>query len=241
MTDFNSTLLKKETIANGTMAFYFSKPDNFSYQPGQHASLNMVNPKETDSEGNSRTFSFISIPADSEMAFATRMRDTAFKRNLKNNTLNQEFEIKDPRGSMVLPVDTKRQLVFLAGGIGITPFMSMIRYSASIQFPHKIFFFYSNRTREDAPFIEELQQIAGRFANFKFIPTWTKKRPADQETEGESGYITSEILHKYIKDLGNSIYYVAGPSIMVKGMTNILQAAGIGFVFIKSEDFGEYK
>lgn len=75
-------LLSRVEVAKGTMAFHFEKPPGFDFKPGQSADLTLLNPPETDSEGNTRTFSIVSAPFEDQLMFATRMRDTAFKREL---------------------------------------------------------------------------------------------------------------------------------------------------------------
>jgi len=80
---YGSKLLNRVEIAEGTMAFYVEKPSQFDFKPGQSADVTLVNPPETDSEGNTRTFSIASSPFENQLMFGTRMRDTAFKRSLK--------------------------------------------------------------------------------------------------------------------------------------------------------------
>ena len=77
-----SKLLNRVEVAQDTMAFHFEKPAGFDFKPGQSADLTLMNPPETDSEGNTRTFSIASAPFEDHLMFATRMRDTAFKRSL---------------------------------------------------------------------------------------------------------------------------------------------------------------
>jgi ferredoxin-NADP reductase len=239
MADFQSKLIRKEAVANGTMAFYFEKPEGLTYVAGQHPTVRLVSPPETDEEGNERTFSFITIPANNEIGFATRMRDTAFKRTLKNATEGLPVQIINPRGSMVLPKDTARPLVFLAGGIGITPLISMVRQAAEEKSEQKIYLFYANRTKQDAAFFTELEELAKENSNFTFIPTLTQEDPA--QWQGETGHIAGEMLKKYLPNLENTIYYLAGPTGMVQGMMDMLSQAGVDPIFIKSEDYGEYK
>lgn len=239
MADFHAKLIRKEEVAEGTMAFYLEKPEDLTYSAGQHPTFQILNPVETDEEGDSRTFSFITIPSDKEIGFATRMRDTAFKRNLKNATPGLEMMIKNPRGSMILPADTKRPLVFLAGGIGITPLLSMIREASFQKSEQKITLFYANRTIAQAAFFKQLEQLAKDNPNFTFIPVMTQE---DQSIwHGETGHITKAMLKKYIPTTDNTLFYLAGPTGMVTAMTQMLTDAGIDPLFIKSEDYGEYK
>ena len=83
MAGYQPKLLNRVEVAEGTMAFHFEKPPGFDFKPRQAADLILLNPPETDSEGNVRTFSTASVPFEDQLVFATRRRDTAFKRSLK--------------------------------------------------------------------------------------------------------------------------------------------------------------
>src|SRR5437879_5944796 len=124
---FRTKLLRRSSVAEGTMAFHFAKPSEFSFKAGQAADLTLLKPPETDSEGNIRTFSIASPPFEEQLTFATRMRDTAFKRSLKKISLGTEVKIDSPMGSFTLHKNSSKPAVFLAGGIGITPFISIVR------------------------------------------------------------------------------------------------------------------
>src|SRR5207248_5642008 len=138
-------LLNRVEVAEGTMAFYFEKPSRFDFKPGQSADLTLANPPETDSEGNTRTFSIASPPFENHLMFATRMRDTAFKRSLRKAPLGTEIKIDPPTGSFTLHKNSAKAAVLLAGGIGITPFLSMVRQADHDALPHKLHLFCSNR------------------------------------------------------------------------------------------------
>ena len=150
---YRSKLLSRVEIAEGTMAFHFEKPSQFDYRPGQSADVTLSSPPETDSEGNVRTFSIASSPFENHLIFATRMRDTAFKRSLKKVPLGTQVMIGSAMGSFTLHKNSARPAVFLAGGIGITPFISIVRQADHDRLPHKLYLFYSNRRPEDAPFL----------------------------------------------------------------------------------------
>src|SRR5258708_14324050 len=107
------------------------------------------------------------------MEIAPRMRDTAFKRVLKPMPPGTPITIDGPMGSMTLQNDSSRPAVFLAGGIGITPFISMARRAAHEKLPHKIFLFYSNHKPADAPFLRELTDLQNENHNYKLIATMT--------------------------------------------------------------------
>lgn len=239
MTTITTTLVRKEDVAEGTMAFYLQKPEDFSYVPGQHADFRIIDPSETDDEGDSRTFSFVTTPDQNEIGFTTRMRDTAFKRILKQASPGLQIEVKNPRGSMVLPDNPTRPLVFLAGGIGITPLISMVRRATKTASSQKITLFYANRTIAQTAFLEDLHQMAEQNPNFTFVPTMTQEDPGSWK--GETGRVSQDMLKKYLPTLQNTAYYLAGPTGMVKGMTDLLSSLGVDSLFVKSEDYGEYK
>ena len=121
---------KREAVAEGTMAFHFEKPPDFHFKAGQSIKITLIDPPQTDAEGNARTFSLVSAPFETALVIATRMRDTAFKRVLKSLPPGSAVNIEGPDGALTLHDDPARPAVFLAGGIGITPFVSMLRQAA---------------------------------------------------------------------------------------------------------------
>jgi ferredoxin-NADP reductase len=146
-------------VAERTMAFQFEKPANFIFRPGQWIDITLLNPAETDAEGNVRGFSIASAPYEDTLMVATQMRDTTFKRQLAKIALNTEFKIAGPGGNLTLHNNIARTAVFLAGGIGVTPIRSILFHAAKQRLPHRILFFFSNRRPEDAPFLADLQAL----------------------------------------------------------------------------------
>ena len=97
-----SKLMRREEVAEGTMAFHFEKPSDFNFKAGQFADVILTDPPETDAEGNTRTFSIASPPFENELMFTTRMRDTAFKRSLKTVPVGTEVRVGSAAGSFIL-------------------------------------------------------------------------------------------------------------------------------------------
>jgi ferredoxin-NADP reductase len=234
-----TTLESKEEVATGTMLFRFVKPEGFTYQAGQTVDITLIDPPETDVEGNKRTFSIASSPQDTTIAIATRMRDTSFKRTLKDMPLGTPIQIEGPIGSFTLHENATRPAVMLAGGIGITPFHSIILDATARKVPHSLILFYSNRRPEDAVFLRELTECAATNNNFTFVATMT-----DNEVEstwgGERGYIDSSMLERHIPPQSLPIYYLAGPQGMVTAMRTMLNEAGISNDDIRFEEFAGY-
>ena len=237
---YQCKLSNRVEVAEGTMAFYFEKPSRFDFKPGQSADLTLSNPPETDSEGDTRTFSIASPPFEKHLMFATRMRDTAFKRSLRKAPLGTQVKIDPPMGSFTLHKNSAKAAVFLAGGIGITPFLSIVRQVDHDRLPHKLNLFYSNRRPEDAPFLDVLQKLEKTNPNFQLACTMTEMSKSKKEWKGETGLIDQEMLSRHLTDLQGPIYYIAGPPAMVAGLRKMLVAANIDEDDIRTEDFAGY-
>lgn len=237
---YGSKLLSRVEVAEGTMAFHFEKPSQFDFKPGQSADVTLSNPPETDAEGNTRTFSIASSPFENQLMFATRMRDTAFKRSLKKVPLGTDVKIDSPMGSFTLHKNSAKPAVFLAGGIGITPFVSIVRQADHDRLPHKLYLFYSNRRPEDTAFLEALQMLEKSNPDFQLICTMTAMPQSQKEWKGETGLIDKEMLSRHLTTLRGPIYYSAGPPAMVAGMREMLVGAGVDEDDIRTEEFGGY-
>jgi ferredoxin-NADP reductase len=237
---FAIRLKKKETLAEGTMGFYFARPAGFQFKAGQYADLTLMDPPETDAEGNIRSLSIASAPEEEHLLFATRMRDTAFKRFLRNAPIETEVKMEGPMGSFTLHNNSAKPAVFLAGGIGITPFSSIVHHAAKARLPHHLYLFYSNRRPEDAAFMDILSGLEKENPNFKFIPSMSEMNKSTQKWTGETGFINREMLSRYLSALQGPIYYIAGPPAMVTAMRQMLSAAGVDEDDIRTEEFAGY-
>lgn len=240
MAIFQVKLKNKEEVANGTMAFHFDKPKDFSFKAGQFADYTLIDPPDTDEEGNIRGFSLVGAPYEDEIIFATRMRDTAFKRVLKNMDLGTELTFDGPYGSFTLQNNTAIPAVFLSGGIGITPVRSIILQATHDKTAHKLFLFYANKTPGDAAFTPDFEKAKKENPNFTFVPSMTKLPEDDKSWKGERGFFTKDMLEKYVGDLSKPIYYVCGPAGMVKSLRETLSGAGVDDDNIRSEEFSGY-
>jgi len=233
-------LKSRQEIAAGTMAFHFEKPEGFAYKAGQFADYTLINPSETDAEGNTRGFSLASTPYEDDLMLATRMRDTAFKRVLKTMEPGTELTLDAPYGSFTLHNNTQLPAVFLTGGIGVTPVRSIVLQATHNKLPHKIFLFDSNRRPEDAAFLDDLTEAQKKNPNYTFVGTMTEMEKSGREWHGETGFITKAMLLKYIDDLMLPIYYLAGPPAMVTAMRKTLGEAGVNDGNIRTEEFSGY-
>lgn len=234
-------ILKKSLIAEGTLAVRLAKPEGFAFKAGQSLDLTLLNPPETDSEGNTRAFSIASAPHEPDLLIATRLRDTAFKRVLRNAPDGVHVNIDGPFGSFTLHHDARRPAVFLMGGIGITPARSILMDASARKLPHPLYLFYSNRRPEDAAFLDELMHLEKENPNYKFVGTMTGMDASKKTWGGETGYLDKAMLMRYVPDLASPIYYLAGPPAMVGAMRRrLLNESGVNDDEVKTEEFSGY-
>lgn len=241
MANYIVKLINRLHVAEGTIACLFAKPENFTYRPGQYISLTLINPKETDSSGNTRFFSLASAPDEQELMIATRMRDSAFKRMLEKMPLGTEVELKGPYGHFTLHENLDIPAAYITGGIGITPVRSIVQHAATSKMDHPpLFLFYANHRPEEAAFLPEFINLMRENSSFHFIGTMTQLENSEEEWEGDQGYIDEEMLLKYLGDLSIPIYYISGPKTLVAAIRKILKEAGVADTNIRTEEFSGY-
>ncbi len=240
MHQFDTQLARSETIAEGTMAFHFVKPDGFRFTAGNAVDVTLVDPPRTDGKGDRRTFSIVSAPSENVVTFATRMRDSAFKGVLRSASAGTRVRLAEPSGEFTLDLGDLRPAVFLAGGIGVTPFVSMSRYAANERLARPIWLFYSNRRPEDAPFLHELTGLERRNPNYRCVPTMTGMENSAQIWSGERGFVDWAMLQRHLGKLSAAVYFIAGPPAMVEAMQQMLAAAGVGAEAVRTDEFYGY-
>jgi len=242
LASYEVALKDKQQIAEGTYAFTFERPEEFEFKAGQHVRMSLINPSETDAEGDKRFLTMASTPQELDLRFAMRMRDTAFKRTLSRMQPGERVLIQkrlgaSPHGSFILHDDAAQPAVFIVGGIGIVPAYSMIKDATERKLPHKLFLFYSNRRPEDAPFLAELQNFAKRNSNITLIATMTEAEKSTEVWRGETGQINQAMLKKYLSDMQTPVYYVAGLPEMASAMQTMLKNTGVSGDHIRAEEF----
>lgn len=234
----NIKLIKKENVAAGTMAFHFEKPDGFEFRAGQFADYTLIDPPETDAEGNTRGFSLVQAPFEDDIVLASRMRDTAYKRVLKDLPLGTEVKLDGPYGDYTLHKSEATPAVFVIGGIGVTPVRSMIAQATHDKSAQKITLLHSSRTPADLPFMADFEQLAKDNPNFTYIPAASGSAPDDWQ--GERGRVDKAMIKKYVTDVSKPIYYLSGPEGMVKAMRQLLIEIGANEDNIRTEEFTGY-
>jgi len=222
MSTYDVKLLSRHEIADGTMEFHFTRPDGFDFKAGQAIELVLPEP------AGGHAFSLVNAPSEGELVVATRMRDSAYKRALRALPIGACVKVDGPFGSLTLHRNPSRAAVFIAGGIGITPFMSIVRNAVEECLKHPMALVYSNRRARDAAYLDELRSIG----NLRLVATMTE--------EG-GGFVDAAMIRRVAEALPAPIFYVAGPPAMVEAMKAVLEKAGVEDTDVRSEEFFGYE
>jgi ferredoxin-NADP reductase/nitrite reductase/ring-hydroxylating ferredoxin subunit len=234
------TLLEKDKIeGTDVTSFKFSKQNDqgggedkitpLNYTAGQFAFFD-IGGVYNDPKGPIRHFTISSSPTENFIMLSTRIRDSPYKKRLSTLEEGSRVKVRGPEGQFVLHEDYSKPAVFLSGGIGVTPFRSMIKYATDEQLPLRIIMFDSNRNRENILFKKEFDDWANINKNLKIIYTISddeqqRSSSTANDWKGEYGRIDKAMILKYVDSnmLNNSIFYICGPPSMLKAMQSLLQ------------------
>jgi ferredoxin-NADP reductase/nitrite reductase/ring-hydroxylating ferredoxin subunit len=250
------TLTKKDKVeGTDVMSFKFNKQNDglenkilFDYTAGQFAFFD-IGEVYNDPKGPIRHFTISSSPTENFIMLSTRIRDSPYKKRLSTLQEGAKVKVRGPEGQFVLHQDYSKPAVFLSGGIGVTPFRSMIKYATDRQLPTRIIMFDSNRDRGNILFRKDFDDWEKVNKNLKIIYTIDENEQHKQslstanDWKGEYGRINKAMILKYIDTnvLNNSIFYICGPPGMLKAMQALLQEdLNIPKERIKVEEFTGY-
>jgi ferredoxin-NADP reductase len=221
-----SQIKEKKEVAKGTLLVTFDLlGEEVDFQPGQYFWVELPDIGHQDEKGLRRHISVVTSPNErGVLGLCTRLRDTAFKRTLAELDVGAVVDVEHPKGDYVLPSETDRPYVFIAGGIGITVFRCMLRYIVEEGLTHRVTLVYSNRDRESAAFLDELAEIERDNENIRLVLVMTD----DPEWEGEKRRVDADVLREHLDgDLGDYVHIAAGPPGMVEAMESALKGAGV--------------
>ena len=232
-----ATVAEKREVAKGTLLVTFAVEDYPDYRPGAYFWVELADRGHQDEKGLRRHISLVTSPTDKDLVgLATRIRDTAFKQTLAELEVGDAVEVEEPKGSFLLPEDTNARYVFIAGGIGITVFRSMLRYIHEAQLPYEITLVYSNRDRESAAFLDELEGLEQQLPGLTLVLTMTD----DEGWDGETRRIDAEMLREHLGDLHGYHFLVAGPPAMTEAVAAELHSAGVSEERVLASKFSGY-
>ncbi|MCL6096811.1 MAG: oxidoreductase, partial [Patescibacteria group bacterium] len=211
----------KKQLSPDTFAFAFNRAQNFKFIPGQYMEWTLQH-KNTDSRGNRRYFSIASAPTENDLLIAVKFYNpsSSYKKTLLNISEGQRIIASQVAGDFILPKDLKKPLVFIAGGVGIAPFRSMLQYLIDKQLQSNIVLFYSNKTASEILFSETFQKAESY--GLKTICTLTDVNKIPSDWADERGYITELMITRHVEDYAQRIFYISGPQLMVQNFEKML-------------------
>jgi glycine betaine catabolism B len=217
---------KEKLQGTDVMKFRIAR-GGIDYTAGQYAFFKLDH-ISSDAKGPIRHFSIASSPTEQDhILISTRIRDTPYKQKLASLKEGAKILVWGPEGEFVLHDDYSKPAVFLSGGIGVTPFRSMIKYATDKQLPIKITMFDSNKNQQNILYKEEFDRWADQNKNFKVIYAVTEEEQEaiNSNWSGERGRIGKLMLERHLSkgEIGNAIFYICGPPGMLKAMQELLQ------------------
>ena len=230
---------EKREVAKQTLLVKFDLlGEEVDFLPGQYFWVTLPDIGYEDERGLRRHITVVTSPNErGVLGLCTRLRDSAFKRTLADLEVGAEVDVEHPKGDFVLPSETDRPYVFIAGGIGITVFRCMLRYIVEEGLPHRVTLVYSNRDRESAAFLDELAEIEGDDKNIHVVLVMTD----DPGWEGENRRIDADVLPDHLEgELTDYVFLVAGPPGLVDAMEATLLGAEIPEEQIRPARFSGY-
>jgi ferredoxin-NADP reductase len=216
-------LKEKIAVSDDTYAFIFATPGYLKFRPGQYMEWTLPHEK-SDNRGNRRYFSIASSPTKKDLMMAVKFYDpsSTFKKTLMDLQKGDTIVAAQVTGDFVLPKDLSKPLVFLAGGVGIAPFRSMIEYIIDKKLQVDIVLLFSNKTEKDILFQDLLEK--GKPFGIKTI--YTVSSPS-QSWKGKSGRVTEKMIAKEIPDYQLRTFYISGPQLMVQNLDSLLRSMHI--------------
>lgn len=229
------TLSSKQKIAADTYEFTFGA-GNLKFQAGQYLEWTIPHSRP-DIRGVRRFFTIASSPFDNQLKIAIRFfeKSSSFKKTLMDLKKDQTITASQLAGDFVLPSNRDQKLVFIAGGIGVTPFVSMIRYLLDTNQKRNITLFYFNRTQEEIAY-KNLFDTADKIG-LKTVYSLTDTQHISQAWQGKQGRLDKKMLSQEVPDYEKCLYYLSGPSALVGSYKKILLDNGIKRDKIRTDYF----
>jgi ferredoxin-NADP reductase len=238
-------LKQKNRVGAGVYDFIFQTSQKLKFKPGQYMEWTLGH-KQTDSRGNRRYFTLASSPTEKDVLLGVKFYEnsspvkgshgaSSFKTGLSKMNIGDEITAGQLAGDFILPDDKNQKLAFIAGGIGITPFRSMLKYLVDTNQHRSIVVFYSNRDAQEIAYMDVFKQAAER-AGVKTVFTLTNKN-VGADWQGYRGHISEQMVAKEIPDFKERLFYISGSGTMVDACKKLLVNMGVSGRKIKTDFF----
>jgi ferredoxin-NADP reductase/Na+-translocating ferredoxin:NAD+ oxidoreductase RnfD subunit len=234
---FMLRLKEKVQLAPDIYDFIFVPTRKFAFAPGQYMEWTLGH-HEPDSRGNRRYFTLASSPTEDTLRLGVKFYEhsSSFKSALLALDQHSEIVAAQVAGDFVLPSDPQQKCVFIAGGIGITPFRSMITYLLDTHQRRPIVVFYANRTASDIVY-KDVFDRAQRELGIKTIYTISDKRTPLPAWEAQVGYLSPQLIKDEVPDYLDCVFYISGPPAMVESFKAALRQIHVRSSQIKTDFF----
>ncbi len=214
--------------------------NKFAFKPGQYLEWTLGH-KNPDDRGERRYFTIASSPTEEGIHLGVKFypESSTFKQKLLSLEPGDEMVASQLSGDFVMPEDHTKKLVFIAGGIGVTPFRSMVKYMIDKGEKREVTLFFANRTPKDIVY-KDLFDLAQREIGMKTIYAVNDLAGAIEEPNMYVGFINAEIITREVSDYKNCQYYISGPRSMVDSFEGTLGQMGVPSSQIKTDFFPGY-
>lgn len=231
-------LKEAKKVANDVYDFVFATSTPVAFSPGQYFEWTIPD-KDPDNRGNRRYFTISSSPTENTVNMGIKFypKPSTFKTALAAMKVGDTLVASQLAGDFTLPKDPAEKLVFIAGGIGVTPFRSMIKYLVDKGEKRDIVIFYCARTADDCAYADLFAE-AGHSLGIKTY--YVLSEPTAQVPygwEGMVGALTGEVIAREAGDAAKRTYYISGPHGMIVGFTGTLRGMGVSGSHIHSDFF----
>ena len=227
---FETTVIDIIPRTSDTRSFRFPRPDDFDYKPGQYM---MVTIKSGDKE-LMHPFSISSSPTEQDfIEFTKKLTTSEYSTQLRAIKPGDWAHIDGPYGKFTCECEYEKSL-FLAGGIGITPFYSIIKYCTDYTLPKSIMLFYGCRNEQEIAFKQQLDEMQQKNPNLKVIYVLNEPSPA---WTGKAGFVTADLIRQEVPDFQDRVFYACGPPGMVAAMQKLVATLGLPEEQLKLESF----
>lgn len=236
---FELTFLKKEKQSYDAYSIYFDRKNlNFNFKAGQYLKL-FLDIEKADARGSSRYFTISSSPTDKDyLTITTRIIKSSFKLTLNFLKPGDKLKAFGPIGYFDFDPEINKDVVFIAGGIGVTPYHSLIRYIDFNDFSTKVTLLASFDLKKNAVFYNEFKEVERKNSAIKIIYSLTKE---NKSIPGfESGRIDENMIKKYVHNISFQKYFITGPQAMVENLYSMIKNLNISDEKIFKEDFPGY-